>query len=424
MKRRTFLALGGLGALGFAGYRFWPDEGIWNPCRSPLPEHLRRHELVQAAFAGIDPTLMWDTHVHLIGVGDGGSGIWVTPAMDSVAHPMQYAQKRFYLNAGCADGPEIDAAYAERLMRLQDDLPAGARLMLLAFDYHYDDAGVRREDLSSFHTPTTYALALAKRFPQRFVAIASVHPYRPDAIDQLQAAAAQGARAVKWLPPAMGMDPASPKCDRFYEALARLRLPLLTHAGEELAVHGGDAQAFGNPLRLRRALDHGVTVIVAHCASLGDGVDLDKGPNGPSVPNFELFARLMNDPRYEGRLYGEISAITQLNRLGTPLDTLLERSEWHPRLLNGSDYPLPAVMPIFSLQTMVAREYLPEAEARVLSEIRQYNALLFDFVLKRRIARQGKRLASAVFETRRLFDRIGSRVAPLVRRKPASGGLP
>lgn len=423
MKRRTLLALGGLGALGLVGYRFWPDEGIWNPCRSPLPEHLRRHELVQAAFAGIDPAQLWDTHVHLVGVGDGGSGIWVTPAMDSLLRPMQYVQKRFYLNAGCAGGPQIDTAYVERLMQLQDDFPPGARLMLLAFDYHYDDTAARREDLSSFHTPNAYALALAQRFPHRFIAIASIHPYRPDAIEQLQAAAAQGARAIKWLPPAMGMDPASPKCDRFYEALARLRLPLLTHAGEELAVHGGDAQAFGNPLRLRRALDQGVTVIVAHCASLGNGVDLDKGPNGPSVPNFELFARLMNDRRYEGRIYGEISAITQLNRLGAPLDTLLERSEWHARLLNGSDYPLPAVMPIFSLKIMVARGYLRATEAQVLSEIRQYNALLFDFVLKRSIARHGKRLASAVFESRRLFDTIGSRIDPLAR-KIASEGVP
>lgn len=404
MKRRTFLGVMGLGGFGAAGYGLWPDEGVWNPCLSPLPEPLARHELVRAAFDGINAARVWDTHVHLIGVGDSDSGIWVTPAMDSAAHPIQYAQKRFYLNAGCAQGaPEIDVAYLERLMRLQDDFPAGTRLMLLAFDYHYDDNGARREDLTSFHTPNAYALALAQRFPERFVAIASIHPYRPDAVEALESAAREGARAIKWLPPAMGMDPASPRCDRFYETLARLRLPLLTHAGEELAVHGGDAQTFGNPLKLRRALDHGVTVIVAHCASLGEGVDLDKGPNGPAMPNFELFARLMNEARYEGKLYGEISAMTQLNRLGPPLDNVLERSEWHARLLNGSDYPLPAVMPIFSLTRMTERGYLRPSEARVLSEIRRYNALLFDFALKRVIARNGKRLAPGVFETSRVF---------------------
>jgi uncharacterized protein len=404
MKRRGFLAAIGVGgAAAIAGYRFWPDEGIRNPCLSPLPDRLARHELVRAAFDGIDPAKLWDVHAHLIGVGDGGTGVWVTPKMDSLAHPLQSAQKRFYLNAGCADdGSDIDAAYVRRLMALQDAFPRGMRLMLLAFDYHYDASGARREALSTFHTPNAYALALARRFPERFVATASVHPYRADAVDALTQAAAAGARAVKWLPPAMGMDPAAPRCDRFYEALARLGLPLLTHAGEELAVAGGDTQEWGNPLRLRRALDHGVTVIVAHCASLGAGVDLDQGAHGPLRSNFELFARLMDEPRYRGRLYGEISALTQVNRLGA-LKTVIARGDWHERLVNGSDYPLPGVMPIFSLERMVKYGYLAAREAPVLSELRRYNALLFDFVLKRRLRHDGKFLPPVVFESRRVF---------------------
>jgi len=65
----------------------------------------------------------------------------------------------------------------------------------------------------------------------------------------------------------MGIDPASSRCDRFYEALVRTDTPLLTHAGEEAAVDSPAAQELGNPLRLRRALEHGVRVIVAHCAT-------------------------------------------------------------------------------------------------------------------------------------------------------------
>lgn len=255
-------------------------------------------------------------------------------------------------------------------------------------------------------------MALARRFPERFVAIASIHPYRADAVDVLTQVAAAGARAIKWLPPAMGIDPASSRCDRFYEALARLRLPLLTHAGTEQAVAGGEVQELGNPLRLRCALDHGVTVLVAHCASLGQGIDLDKGANGAAQSNFDFFARLMEEPRYHGRLYGEISAMTQLNRLGRPLDVILERSDWHGRLVNGSDYPLPAVMPVFSLTKMVERGYIDRREAPVLSEIRRYNALLFDFVLKRSLRRNGKCLSPAVFETRRLFDSVAAMKSP------------
>jgi hypothetical protein len=55
------------------------------------------------------------------------------------------------------------------------------------------------------------------------------------------------ARAVKWLP-AMGIDPASARCDPFYAALVRLNLALITHAGQERAAPGGAVQKYGNPL--------------------------------------------------------------------------------------------------------------------------------------------------------------------------------
>ena len=81
---------------------------------------------------------------------------------------------------------------------------------------------------------------------------------------------------------------------------------------------------------------------MAHCASLGQGRDLDKGTEGPLLNNFSLFARLMNDPRHEERLFGEISAVTQRNRDGSVLKTLLKTDAWHPRLVNGSTTRCPA----------------------------------------------------------------------------------
>ncbi len=410
MKRRTFLLAMGLGGVAFAGYRYWPDEGIWNPCpEAAMPEYLARHELVQAAWEGVDPAQVWDCHVHLGGVGDGASGIWINPDMDSVFHPIQYVQKKFYLNASCADQPgQIDASYLRRLMVLQDGLVQGSRLMLLALDYYYLENGQRAPELSAFYTPNTYAGRIAERYPDRFEWIASIHPYREDGIDALESAVKAGARAVKWLPPAMGMDPASPKCDPFYAALVRLDVPLLTHAGGELAVHGSAAQTLGNPLRLRRPLEHGVRVIVAHCASLGANPDIDKGAHGPKVKNFDLFARLMDEARYHGRLYGEISAMPQINRMGRALETVIRRTEWHSRVINGSDYPLPGVMPLFSLKRMVEKRYITVGEAAIMSEIRRYNPLLFDFLLKRHLKVKGNRFATEVFESRRLFDRAHS----------------
>ena len=327
--------------------------------------------------------------------------------MTSPLHPLQNLQRRFYLNASCTEREgKVDEDFVTRLLQCLDVFPSGAKVMLLAFDFHYDEQGERQEDLSAFFIPNRYAATLAQRFPDRLEWICSVHPYRPDAIDELHWSARQGARAVKWLPSAMGMDPASPKCDRFYQALVSLNLPLLTHGGEEKAVHGGSLSELNNPLRFRRPLDQGVRVIIAHCASLGEDIDIDRGPNGPRVEGFELFQRLMNEPRYEGRLFGDISAVTQANRTESILTTLIRRVEWHPRLINGSDYPLPGVMPLFSVRRFVNQSFLTDSQAQVLSEIRPYNPLLFDFVLKRSLVSGGQRFTPVVFESRRVFEAV------------------
>jgi predicted TIM-barrel fold metal-dependent hydrolase len=407
MNRRLFLRALGAGALGIAGgCDFSLEEGIFNPCLpDPTPKRLLDHNLVGASWQGIDPAKFWDCHVHLAGVGDGNTGVWITPQMKSLLHPWQSLQLRFYLNAACTEREgSVDEDFVRRLLRCLDAFPHGAKAMLLAFDFHYDEHGARRKELSSFFIPNRYAAGLAQRFPDRLEWICSIHPYRADAVDELDWSVRQGARAVKWLPSAMGMDPASPKCDRFYQALARLNLPLLTHAGEEKAVHGGSMSELNNPLRLRRPLDQGVRVIVAHCASLGENIDIDRGLNGPRLEGFELFQRLMDEPRYEGRLFGEISAVTQANRNESTLATLIRRVEWHPRLINGSDYPLPGVVPLVSPRRFVKQQFLTDAQAQVLSEIRRYNPLLFDFVLKRSLASDGQRFMPVVFESRRLFE--------------------
>jgi predicted TIM-barrel fold metal-dependent hydrolase len=407
MNRRLFLRALGAGALGIAGgCNFSLEEGIFNPCLpGPTPKHLLDHDLVRTSWESIDPAKLWDCHVHIAGVGDGNTGVWITPQMSSPFHPWQNLQRRFYLNASCTEREgSVDEDFVRRLLQSLDAFPRGAKAMLLAFDFNHDESGARREDRSAFFIPNRYAADLAQRFPDRFEWICSIHPYRADAIEELDWCAGQGARAVKWLPSAMGMDPASPKCDRFYQALARLKLPLLSHAGEEQAVSGGSVEELNNPLRLRRPLDQGVRVIVAHCASLGDNIDIDRGANGPRVKGFELFQRLMEEGRYEGRLFGEISAVIQANRIDSALAALIRRVEWHPRLINGSDYPLPGVVPIISLRRFVKQRFITEAQAQVLSEIRRYNALLFDFVLKRSLVSGGYRFMPVVFESRRAFE--------------------
>lgn len=198
----------------------------------------------------------------------------------------------------------------------------------------------------------------------------------------------------------MGIDPADPRCDPFYKKMRELDLILLSHGGEEKAVQAEEDQKLGNPLLLRRALDHGVRVIVAHCAGLGQNEDLDDRDK-QRRPNFDLFIRLMDDKKYEGLVFGEISAMTQFNRCGNPLTTIIEREDLHERLVNGSDYPLPAVNVLIRTRTLVKNGYITAVERQCLNEIYDYNPLLFDFVLKRTIKLPGtrKRLPASIFMT-------------------------
>ena len=196
----------------------------------------------------------------------------------------------------------------------------------------------------------------------------------------------------------MGIDPADALCDPFYAKMKELNLVLLSHGGEEKAVEAEEDQKLGDPLLLRRALDHGLKVIVAHCAGLGENEDLDD-PQRKRVPNFDLFLRLMGERPYEDLLFADISAMTQFNRAGDPLKTILKREDLHPRLVNGSDYPLPAINVLVRTSTLVRYGYISDDDRASLNEICDYNPLLFDFVLKRtiRLPGENRRLSPSVF---------------------------
>ena len=190
-----------------------------------------------------------------------------------------------------------------------------------------------------------------------------------------------------------------PKLVPFYRKMAELDVALLTHVGKEYAVEASGDQALGNPLFLRGPLDSGVKVIAAHCASLGKSRDLDD-PKQPKIDNFDLFMRLMDEPRYDGLLFGEISAITQSNRLPDVLRELLDRPDLHHRLVNGSDYPLPAVNVLVSTRRLVRHGFITPSQREALNTIYEFNPLLFDFVLKRTVSHPdtGQKFASSVFE--------------------------
>ena len=404
MNRRQFLTGASaltISSLAIAGFKFWPETGFSNPCFTGLPDALKQHPLMQQIWSGIDANQVWDSHLHITGVGDNAnSGVWFNPVMDSYLHPILNIQKRFYMNGGCTLEGDVDQSYVKRLVQISTEMPAGYKSMLFAFDWFRDAQGKPLKEHSIFHISNEYVKKIASEHSQYFEWVASIHPYRTDAIDALEQAKAQGARAIKWLPSGMGIDPASPKCDAFYKKAAQLKLPIITHTGRESAVQGGD-QAHGNPLRMRRALDQGVHVILAHCASDGHDEDLDNG--NKRVKSIDLFTRIMDTPDYKSLVFGEISALTLINHAWA-IKPILERTDWHSRLLNGSDYPLPGIFPLINTEALNKAGLLENEHVNFLQQLKQYNPLMFDFAVKRLIMFKGVSFANSVFETRRVFD--------------------
>lgn len=417
VNRRAFLArslvIGSPASLAGCPLSF--EQGLFNECRAAVERPDIVAPLAAQAWNGLEADQVWDSHAHLFGNGHSGQGVWLHPSYEALVS-MPKARRVFFQDAACGgrDESRLDQAIVERLSRLADALPPGAKVILLGFDLVHDESGAPRKDVSAFHIPDEYALRVARAKPGRFEWMASIHPYRADAVDALEAARRNGARGVKWLPPAMGIDPTSPRCDPFYEAMRRLDVPLLVHVGEEQAVKGAGMHPFSNPLMLRHPLDRGVRVIAAHCATLGESPDIDGGRDpskAPNVRNIDLFARLMREARYEKLLFGDLSAITQINRAWS-IPLLIGWKQWHHRFLNGSDYPLPGVMPLFSLKALVSEGLLAEDAVPALRELRRANALVFDFVLKRSLRYRGERFADAAFETRRFFEKPGSVPGP------------
>jgi uncharacterized protein len=258
-------------------------------------------------------------HVHVLGNGKSGSGCritprwWQRPFIDLMAANVG-------LKTSPAD-PALDQLYVERLLYWIKASTLG-RAVILACDDLYDETGHRFPGLSGLFVPNDYVLELSRRHPE-FVAAASIHPARRDAIAELERCAEAGAALLKLLPCVQAVD-----CNRqiykpFWERMARLSLPLLAHTGGEfsLPTHRRDLQSVET---LRLPLQCGVNVIAAHCGA-------------PALPwDHDYFDQFDQMRQVFPNLYGDLSALSQITHLRT-----LDRLRKNPsRILYGSDYPV------------------------------------------------------------------------------------
>lgn len=264
-----------------------------------------------------------DCHVHLVGDGSSGDG-----RAFQLRTPWNRLQARFLLreagvsSAHLAGG--LDAAFDQALL----GHVAGSGLdgaVILAQDLPHDEDG-RPLPMAGFRVPNDAVLAFCRRDPARLIPAVSVHPSRPDAIDELERCAALGARVLKLLPNCHAADCSAPRHARFWAACARLRLAFLAHTGGELTlpVLRPDLES---PDVLRLPLEQGVTCIAAHGASrsLPWGAD-------------HLGALVALARRHPNLLVDNSALASPIRSAVIPrlIDQLADR------VVHGSDFPVPS----------------------------------------------------------------------------------
>ena len=262
---------------------------------------------------------------------------------------------------GIRDGDaHVDETLERKLVELLDATPELDAAMILAFDaVHRRDGSI---DLARTHlyVKNDYIFDLAKKHP-KILAAASIHPYRRDAVAELERCVALGTRMIKWLPIVQDFNPSDPKCIPFYEALAHHGITLLSHTGAENALPNLD-KTTADPMLLRPALERGVKVIMAHCGSRLYPWE---------VNHTENFIRLANEFEH---CYGDTSALNVPGRWYA-LTRCLKDPVARTKLVHGSDWPILPIPPAKTIGWRASRDAM-----------REMNWIRRDVLIKQQIA--------------------------------------
>jgi hypothetical protein len=263
-----------------------------------------------------------DMHVHVVGNGTGGTGCWLR--VSGWHRPLAALMLRHIGLPGNAMSGDLDRLCVELLLKQVRGSSLGA-VVILAQDQVHDDQGKVMADPGAFYVPNEYVLGLARKHPE-FLPAVSIHPARPDALEELERCLAGGAVMMKCLPNCQNINCADRRFTRFWERMAEAKLPLLAHTGGEHTLPIVQA-AYADPRTLTLPLECGVTVIAAHCAT----------KSGLSDPEyFHVFAQMT---RRFANLYGDTSAFNVPIRGRYVHECLKEPLV--QRMVHGSDFPVP-----------------------------------------------------------------------------------
>lgn len=259
-----------------------------------------------------------DCHVHLSAFTPG-HGFMSRTLLDSV--PFRFMRWKFGL---VGEDASTESTLEQLLAKTIADAAPVDAAVVLAFDAVYDSQGTR-DPRTHFEVANDYVRDVTRRNP-RLLYGASIHPYRRDAVTELERVAKDGAVLIKWLPITQNIDPSDARCFPFYEALAHLKMPLLSHTGWERTLPTANDRV-ADPALLVPALQRGVTVIMAHCGT--------RSFYGESC-HVASFVRMAHE--YE-RCYGDTSALNLPTR-SYGWRRLLEDDVVRAKLVHGSDWPI------------------------------------------------------------------------------------
>src|SRR6476619_4105998 len=122
-----------------------------------------------------------DMHVHMVGNGLAGSGCWLR--VKGLHRPLAaYMLRHIGLPHVSLRDKDFDQLYVANLVRLVRESSLG-QIVILAHDNVYGPDGKVMEGAGSFYVPNEYVLQLAREHPE-FIPAVSIHPARPDALDE------------------------------------------------------------------------------------------------------------------------------------------------------------------------------------------------------------------------------------------------
>ena len=304
------------------------------------------------------PPVRVDVHAHLAGIGTDGSACWMSPRFQG---RITFRMLRWFMGITPEQmAGSIDADWAAGLARRVRESEVHCAVAL-GFDGVYDARGELDRELSQMIVPHRWVFEACGRHPE-LVPGPSVNPHRRDALDVLEECIERGAALIKWLPATQRIDPGHPGHREFYRRLEESGVPILVHSGGSENVFAEVDPRLKDMRLLRRPLEQGVKVIVAHC-----GAPVLHAREENQIPLLRQWLREFP------HLWVDNSGMANLSRFPY-LARMAGEGDFVQRMLHGSDYPV-TTNSYFYVRQLGRR--------RVMSLEREKNLVQRDVAIKR-----------------------------------------